>query len=628
MQFALGLKANTLAASAYAQMLTDWTNPCGLGEHVVIRKCTLEFGIVYSSFFTTGTPGEIGLAGELAVGSKKTGVAMELSQNPKEQLLAAQITDLGVVDLVQFASIIANEKFPEPEDFLHFNNVELYLSTGTSIGVTEYPAGASLKGDMTKFGKRAQFNCSVGSKVQLQASIEQFQLGPLIVRGFAGPDPIVDIDLSAETRHVLIDGAVQIWDASAACHLEAVLYPKPSFDFSVMLKLSDLFLLKLQAKLSGDFSLKDYKSWANADFEIYGLMEQHLIEHVVGQLEQQLQATQDAAKHGFDEIKNDMDAKEAAFKEHCQAAIDDLEASSAQWLAKKAEVDSSFQSAHGGSTRIRQDLTAKVDEAERAFNGLIAEKAAELERVRADATAAIQQAEHDVDDAQRDSDNAIHEAQSDLQQVRREFEQGFGGAKRDLEGARHEVENAQRHVDDLDRDIDHISRRIDDEHWYNCPPLLGEKAVLLAAQAAATASLQVVRGIFFAAEGIVHDTGFVAAEGAIGAAEFALDGVQKVKTEALNVARAGLDTVRDAQNAMIQTAVDALHAVETASDELRVFDGARSALEDAEGLSQGATSGAQEAVDGLSKCGEFIAFDAAEAALWFAQNNTSELNLA
>ncbi|KAJ5272533.1 hypothetical protein N7478_007658 [Penicillium angulare] len=482
----------------------------------------LEFGLINSSLITTGTLGEISLAGELAVGSKKAGVAMKLSQNPKEQLLAAQITDLGVVDLVQSASMIANERFPELEDFLHFKNAGLYLSTGTSIGATEYPTGASLKGDMTISGKRAQFNCSVGSKVQLQASIEQFQLGP-----------------------------------------------------------------ELRLKRHGDFCLKDYKSWTNADFEIHGLMEQHLIDHVVGQLEQQLQAAQNAAKHSFDEMKNDMDAKEAAFKEH-----------------------------------------SKVDEAERAFKDLITEKAAELERVRADATAAIQQADYDIGDAQRDSDNAVLEAQSDLQQVRREFEQGFGGAERDLEGARHEVENAQRHVDDHDRDIDHINRRIDDGPWYNCPPLLGEKAGLLAAQAAATSSLQVVRGIFFAAEGIVHGTGFVAAEGAIGAAEVALDGVQKVKTEALIVARAGLDRVRDAQNAIIQTAVGGLPAVVTASDEFHVFYVARSALEGVESLAQGAISGAQEAVDGLSQCGEFIAFDAAETALRFAQNNTSELNLA
>lgn len=153
LQFALGLKADKTAASAYAQMLNGWVNPCNIGKNVAIRKCALEFGIVYTTFFTTGTPGVVGMAGELAIGSKMAGVAMKLSQNPAEQLLAAQVKDLGVVDLVKFASLIADHEFPEPQDFVHFNDVELYLSTGTSIGLTEYPAGASLKGDLTLSAK-------------------------------------------------------------------------------------------------------------------------------------------------------------------------------------------------------------------------------------------------------------------------------------------------------------------------------------------------------------------------------------------------------------------------------------------------------------------------------------------
>ncbi|RSL59533.1 hypothetical protein CEP54_007216 [Fusarium duplospermum] len=205
---------------------------------------------------------------------------------------------------------------------------------------------------------------------------------------------------------------------------------------------------------------------------------------------------------------------------------------------------------------------------------------------------------------------------------------GFGSAERDLESARHDAENAQRAVDDLDREIDWANRRIDDEPWYNCPPLIAEKAGLLAAQATATAGLQVVRGVFFAAEALVHGTGFVAAEGAIGAAEVALDSVRDLKTAALNTAKDALEEVNEAQRSLIQDAIDALHAAQTASEELHVFDLARDALGAGESIAQGMINGAQEAVDGLSKCGEFIAFDASEAALRFAQSNTSELNLA
>jgi hypothetical protein len=628
LEFSLGLKADRIAASAYAQMLNDWTNPCNIGKNVVIRKCALEFGIVYTTFFTTGMPGAIGLAGELRVGSKLAAIAMKVSQNPSEQLLAAQITDLGVVDLVKFASLVADRDLPMPDDFIHFNNVELYLSTGATVGLTSYPPGASLKGDMTLFGKHAQFECTVGKKVKLMATIEHFELGPLTVKGATKPDPIVDIELSADKQHVLIDGAVEIWGASAALHFEAAMYPHPMVDFAVDLRLSDLFMLKLMAKLSGDINIKDIKTWKNADFEVYGLMEQHLIDHVVGQLDQQITAAREATKHGFDDVKKAMDEKEAAFKAACQVAIDEVEAARAKWLGKKASVDASFESAHAEATRIRKDLQDKVDEAERSFKGLIAEKTAQLEQMRCNAAAAIDEAQHKIDDAQRESDDAIREAQDDLQRAKQDFEDGFGSAERDLEGARHEVEDAQRTVDDLDRDIASLDRQIDDEPWYNCPPLVAEKAGLVAAQVGATVALQTVRGIFYAAEGVVHGTGFVAAEGAIGLAQTALDGVREVKTEVLDTAKDGLNEVRDMQNAVIQRAIDALHAAEHASDQLHVFDFARDALKAGESVAQSMINGAQDAVDGLARCGEFIAFDAAEAALKFAQANTSELNLA
>lgn len=183
-------------------------------------------------------------------------------------------------------------------------------------------------------------------------------------------------------------------------------------------------------------------------------------------------------------------------------------------------------------------------------------------------------------------------------------------------------------MNQLDRHIDWINHRIGNEPWYNCPPLITEKAGLVVAQAGATASLNVVRGIFHAAEAVVHGTGFFAAQGAIGAAEVTLEGIREAKTGILDAAKGGLDGVRAAQDGIIQGAVEALHVAEHASDELHVFDLARGALQDGESFAQGMINGAQEGVDGLARCGEFIAFDAAEQALTFAQANTSELNLA
>ncbi|KAJ3524594.1 hypothetical protein NM208_g12001 [Fusarium decemcellulare] len=358
--FALGLKAGYSGASAYAQMITDWVNPCDIGKQVTIRGGALEFGIIYSTFLATGMPGEIGFAGQINIGSKEAKVAMKLSQNPKEQLLAAAIKDLGVVDLAKFASLIAETDLPEPDDFLHFNDVELYISTGTKIGLTEYPPGASLKGDVTIFGKRAKFNCTVGSMIKLMATIEAFKIGPLLVTGAIGTDPIVDVELSSSKQTVLINGAVSIWGASAALYLEASFLPTTTFDFWVDLRLSDLFLLRLEAKLTGKFNIKDLKSLEQANFEVKGVMEQHVIEYVSQQIQQQINVAQKAAKEGFESVKAELDRQEAAFKAGCDAAIAELEKARAVWHEKRDRVNGEFERARASTHDKIQGLKDSI----------------------------------------------------------------------------------------------------------------------------------------------------------------------------------------------------------------------------------------------------------------------------
>lgn len=170
-----------------------------------------------------------------------------------------------------------------------------------------------------------------------------------------------------------------------------------------------------------------------------------------------------------------------------------------------------------------------------------------------------------------------------------------------MQSSRHDVENAQRRVDDLDREIKNVNRAIDRELWYNCPPLIAGKAGLAGAQAGATAALQVVRGVFYAAEAVVHGSGFVAAEGLIGTAEVTLDGVREVKTAALNVTNDSLEEIRNAQNALISETEEALLKAETLSEELCVFDKAKELLADGERLAQSGISGAQTAVDGMAR---------------------------
>ncbi|KAK6519149.1 hypothetical protein TWF281_003838 [Arthrobotrys megalospora] len=626
--FALGLRAGAMDASAYGEMLTDWVNPCGVGKNVVIRGCALEFGIVYSTFVTTGMPGKIGLAGQLNIGKKEAKAAMMLSQNPSEQLLAASVKDLGVVDLVQFASLILEKDLPEPDNFLHFTEFDLYISTGTTVGVTYYPPGASLKGDMLVLGKRAKFDCRIGSDVKIKATIESFSIGPLTVTGATGRDPIVDIELSSAVQKVFIDGAVSVWGASAAIYINADFHPSPRFDFVVQLKLSDIFLLQLRAKMTGKINFKDLKSLENADFAVYGKVEQHVIQHITQQLEQQIGSAQQALQHGFDSVKEKLEEKERAFQEGCQNAINKLEDVRGAWHRKRDAVKGTFDSAKRSLEDTRRDLQRKVDEAEAAWKGACAAAKREMEDAKNKASATIREAEADVNRAQQDSDNSIREAQNKLQSTKDDFYREFGGAKRDVEDARHEVERAQWKVDGLRNDINDKHREYDHAGFFSKAGILVEIGGLEAAKGTAWLALEGVQGVLWTAEKVIQGTGFVAAEGAIGTAQLALDGVRETKNLALAVAKEGLEDARKLEEAAVQTAIDAVNLAETACEELDLFNAARAALDEGCRIAQRAVDVAQVAVDQLAACAEFLAFDVAEKALEFAKNNTKELNLA
>ncbi|KAK6329938.1 hypothetical protein TWF718_003365 [Orbilia javanica] len=628
LRLAFGLKAGPVGASAYAQMVNEWINPFDIGKNVKIGGIAVEFGIVYATFFTTGTPSEIGFAGMLAIGDKMAKVAMKISQNPKEQLLAAKVQNLGVKDIVKFASTICDKEFPEPDNFLVFTDVDLYLSTGTTIGITEYPRGASFKGAMEIFGKKALIDCSIGETVKVFATIEHFELGPLKVTGATKPDPVLDLEISPSKQHVFIDGQIELWGATGALHLEIDTFPKTQFQFWFEMKLSDLFLLRLKAELVGEVNFKDFKTLKDADFSVYALMEQHVVEYILKQLEMQIDHAKQTVTEGFEALRKEFDQAEAEFKQGVEAAQKVLEEHRKAWHAKSEAVHRSFDDAKRQATETRKRLQGEVDEAQRKWRQLIADAVRELEQGRNDAAAAIKSAERDLEVAQRDSDESIRSAINEVQRVKDEFNNSFGSVIAQVESAERDVQSAQREVDSLDNDIRHVDREMDDSPWWDQPGLAIKKAGIVAAQLAATGGLQVARGALFAAEGILQSERFLISEGAIGIAEGALYTTREVKRAALNVAKEALDEVNDVQNGIVRGMEEALHAAEHASDELRVFELAKGALEEGERFAQGLINTAQEGVDALNKCVEFVAFEASNQALEFTKNNTSQLNLA
>lgn len=625
--FNMGLTASLSGASAYAQMTSDWVNPCNVGKKVIIRAGTLDIGIVYATFFTTGMPGSIGMGGMLMIGQKEAKVATKISQNPKEQLLVAGIKDLGVVDLVHFASLVCDCSFPEPPNFVHFDDLQLYLSTGATLGETYYPPGVSLKGDMSLFGKRAKFDCSIGSSmVKVMATIEHFELGPLTVRGAVGEDPIVDVELSAAKQKVLIDGAVDIWGLTMALHLDAEIQPQPKFDFWLNLSLSDWFKVQLEAKLTGDIDFKNMSSLANAEFSIHGLMEQDILQHIIDLLDKQIDSM---GKNGdFDEAMNRLEQKEREHAASIEAAQRTLQAARDTWAQKESSVKAELENARSQAESHLEALRSKAHATEQTFSSARASASAALEQARYDAAVAIREAESALHHAEHDSDETIRQAQDSLHQKRDAFDVAFGQAEQDLETARLSVKTAAEAVDTVNEEMGDVDRRISEAQLFDMLELAAEKAAKTAELAAAVLSLEVTRALVSTAETLVQGDAFVTSRASIEADEAALVTLLDLHAAAVSTAQSALDKVRSDQEALIRRATRALYEVERTSPELSALSQAQAAIIAGEATARAMVKDAELAFKGLSKCAEYLAVERAEKALLAAESDSTEVELA
>ncbi|KAL0933939.1 uncharacterized protein CTRU02_210738 [Colletotrichum truncatum] len=626
LQFSLGLKASHSGAAAYAQMLTDWTNPCDVGKQVTVQGCALDFGIVYATFFTTGMPGSIGLAGQIMIGKKEAKLAMKLSQNPKEQILVAAVKDLGVVDFVKFVSQICEHQFPEPDNFLYFNDIQLYLSTGALIAETYYPPGVSLKGVMTIFGKTAKFDCTIGKMAKIMATIEHFELGPLKVRGATCEDPIVDIELSSSTQKVLIDGSVDLWALSAAMHLEAEVYPNQKFNFWIDISLSDWIKFKLEAELIGDIDFKNLSSLANADFSIYGLMEQHILDYIIDMLDKQINSMRDHAD--FDEAKRILSDKENEFNASVESARTRLDAARQIWGAKERDIISALDHAKSEAQSYKQRLENNAAAAEKSYASAVVAAVAKLDQARHDAAVATHLAETSLQQAQNQSEEVVRQAQSGLNEKRNAFKFSFGSARSDMEQTRKRLNGAVIAADKISKDLKDIDCRLNEASLMGMPVLLAEKAAKVAEQVAMTAALETVRAVLEAAELVIEGSEFIAAEVAIATDEVSLDNLIKSKTAAMETAMAAFEEIKLQQEKIVQCAAQALDDAEKRSPELDASTQAKAVLRESQRVVESMVSPAEKAFAERYKCAEYLAVVKTEKDLENALKNTVEIKLA
>ena len=160
LRFSGGIKASVTEADAYIELVgQSWKNPIGLSPRLSLGpNLAFEIGIVYGGPFY---PSKIGIAAGLAFGNIKCDAALVISESPNDELIKMHLEELGIADVVSLALTILETNIPPPHDFLHFKDLDFYLSTGATIGTIIYPPGASFSCDAIIFGKEATIHAEV-----------------------------------------------------------------------------------------------------------------------------------------------------------------------------------------------------------------------------------------------------------------------------------------------------------------------------------------------------------------------------------------------------------------------------------------------------------------------------------
>jgi hypothetical protein len=169
-------------------------------------------------------------------------------------MLYAKVDNLNFTDVVSFTEKLLHFKLPPPpRDFLEFDEVELYICPlGLVLLTVVHPPGFSFKSDMTLFGKRIDVSCGTcfkymvdiclielgaafsDSSLSIKGSVEDFEIGPLKVKGLNGAkQAVVQVQVGKDIQHLLLDGAITLYVETYALHLLVNTQPSPEISFKM-----------------------------------------------------------------------------------------------------------------------------------------------------------------------------------------------------------------------------------------------------------------------------------------------------------------------------------------------------------------------------------------------------------
>lgn len=384
-----------------------------------------------------------------------------------------------------------------------------------------------------------------------------------------------------------------------------------------LLQFAHIFTYQLDAELLGSLdTLKD------ADFILTSTFESHVLDYVAQQIIQLLNAVEASAKHGLEVAQQ----KTEEAKQQWQSYVDDKQH---QLLEAQKRWQEYEQSIRGSSQPIIDNwvaevdrLESKVDDARKTFDGAMAEAQNKLEEANRHRGAAMADAGNEVLKAKQKWADDVGVAKKGLDDATAAVSHAFGDAQQAVKDAEAKVATWQNEIDEFTSRIKEYADAPAIQVWKKLAlvPLGGELAGLEAGKLAA-------EGVLHLAQGVLHGTDLAFKEGAVVAAQKLLDGAEAVGQAGLDAARKVLDETDKATQMAVDQAGDLLKltekgvdsaALELAKQTLEAFKSAQRAVYDA----------AVDAIGGLMKSAEYLAFTAAQAGLNLVSHFTDLLDVA
>ncbi|KAF9463146.1 hypothetical protein BDZ94DRAFT_1322048 [Collybia nuda] len=623
LDFSFVLAANLTGASASAEMKGWWVKPFLIDNLKIGEIVLLSIEIIYAQFVSTGTPSGFGLAGGLKIGQVEAHIALNVSAEPRCQMLSARVNELGISDLVDFAGELIQERIPSiPANFFRFEELRVYICPfGIVQGTTTYPQGFSFRANMMFFEKRAEIECKIDQaekSIGIAGSIQNFKLGPLSLRGSNGPQAELKCHLGVLRQQLVIDGVVSLFDLQSQTCVDMQFMPEPKFKFFVSLKFAKIFMFQLNAELIGSLG----RNLDGADFSLHAELQNDILRYVAQQVIEEFEAAKVFAAKGLEAAQEKVKKAEKEWKAMITGAEKKVDEARKNWESYEKTVRSSSQPVIDKYLSEITRLQNNIEEARKAFESALQDARAAVEQANRDRGAALAAANRDIEWAKYDVDRGIAGAQRALDYARADLSAAFGSAQRAINSAQWEVWSLQNQI----YHVKGIIREYERAPWYH----FWKKAAIAGLWSAVwglEASKAVASGILDAARAVLWSTEYLSKEGAVRAAQSALVAARETGRLSLSAAQGALTAADETSKFAVDRANNVLLGVEKGA-QFAAFQGAIKALQVFKDANKVAHDVAVKAIEGLMDCAALTAFTLAKVGLKVAKTSTALLDAA